>query len=213
MYENQMFNGLVAVLGGFFVFFLLIVIAVLVFQIIVSVKVYKKAGKAGWEAIVPFYSDWVLCEVASVKWWCFLIMNAAIIVSMLGLVVLEPLAGLVGIAARFTVNYNVAIKFGKDPIGYGIGLTLLPVVFYGILAFGDATYSDAEVSSYGVIPEEKVEEAKNKHNQNTTTNNTTSKSTTKKSTTKSKTKFCKNCGAELNGGKFCSSCGAENTQK
>ena len=201
--EDAIFGGIAAVLGGALIFFILIVIAILVFQIIATVKVYKKAGKSGWEAIVPYYSGWVLCEIAGVKWWFFLIMCATSICGLLGLVVLEPLASLVSLAGSFAVNYNIALKFGKDGVGYGIGLTLLPVVFYAILGFGDATFNDVKVSSYGPITEEKFESTFK-------TNETNEKPKTepkKKNTTKAN--FCKNCGAELNGAKFCPNCGTE----
>ena len=198
-------NGLIAALGGFFAFFVIIVIAVVVVQIVASVKVFQKAGVDGWKAIIPYYNTWVKCEIAGVVWWFFLLVLATSITSVLGLVALAPLAGLVSLFGSFAVNYNLAIKFGKDPIGYGIGLTLLPVVFYSILAFGDAKYNDAEVSTYGPIPESKVAEVKEKHE--TKANQTTTEKKT------AKAKFCKNCGAELDGGKYCSNCGSENTQK
>ncbi len=201
--EDALFGGLAAVLGGALIFFLLIVIAVVVFIIIATVKVYKKAGKAGWEAIIPYYSNWVLCEIAGVKWWFFLIMSATSICGILGLVILEPLAALVSLAGSFAVHYNLALKFGKDAVGYGIGLTLLPVVFYPILAFGDATFNDVKVSSYGPITEEKFESTFNTNGTKTET-----KAEPKKKSS-SKAKFCKNCGAEITDAKFCPNCGTE----
>lgn len=200
--EKAVFGGLAAILGGALIFFILIAIAVVVFQIIAMVKVYKKAGKAGWEAIVPYYNNWVLCEIAGVKWWFFLIMSAASICGILGLVVLEPLAALVGLAGTFAVNYNIALKFGKDGVGYGIGLTLLPVVFYAILGFGSAEFKDVTVSSYGPITEQKFDETFKSSSSSTTT-----KTETKKKSTKAK--FCKNCGAEITDAKFCPNCGTE----
>ena len=200
--EKALFGGLAALLGGALIFFILIVIAVVVFQIIATIKVFKKAGKAGWEAIVPYYNSWVLCEIAGVKWWLFLIMNAATICGILGLVLLEPLAALVGLAGTFAVNYNIALKFGKDGVGYGIGLTLLPVIFYAILGFGDAKFNDVSVSAYGPISEEKFDSTFK------TETNEAPKTSTKKKTS-SKAKFCKNCGSEINDAKFCPNCGTE----
>ena len=200
--DEAFFGGVAAILGGALIFFLLIFIAVIVFQIIAEVKVYKKAGRAGWEAIVPYYSTWVLCEIAGVKWWFFLGSCATLICGMIGLFMLEPLAILVTLAANFAINYNIALKFGKDGIGYGIGLTLLPVVFYAILGFGSAEFKDVSVSEYGPITEEKFNE--------TFKSTPASQSiTTPKRKTTTKAKFCKNCGAELKGAKFCPNCGTE----
>ena len=157
-FDDKAFGSLMATLGGVFVVLILLVIAVVVFQIIAMVKVYKKAGKAGWEAIIPFYNTWVLCEITNVKkWWIFFMAEAAAICSILGLAFLTPLAAIVTLAGTFVINYNLSIKFGKDPVGFGIGLTLLPVIFFAILGFGTATFTDVKVSAYGPIAEDKIE--------------------------------------------------------
>ena len=209
MYSRYLGEGLMALFGGFIVIIGLLIIAVLVLEIYAKYRVFQKAGKNGWEAIVPFYNSWVLCEIVGVKWWFFLIMNATYIAGLIGLSGISPILSVATIAGSFAVNYNLAIKFKKDPISYGIGLTLLPVIFYSIFAFSkDINFDEnAKVSSYGFITEEKVEDIKN--NKETKTSNT--ENPTKKNSTK-KAKFCKNCGAELSSGKFCSNCGAENTQ-
>lgn len=157
--KNENFlNSIIGISIGLVVFLCIIAIAIVVFQIIAMVKVYKKAGKAGWEAIIPFYNTWVLCEITNVKkYWFFFMAEATAICTILGLAFLNPLAALITLAANFAINYNLAIKFGKDPVGYGIGLTLLPVIFYAILGFGSATFTDAKVSAYGPIAEEKIE--------------------------------------------------------
>ena len=76
-YGYDGWGALAAVLGGFLIIFLLIVIAVVVLMVVAEVKMYKKAGKQGWEAIVPFYSQWVLVEIAGLNWWWFLILLAS----------------------------------------------------------------------------------------------------------------------------------------
>ena len=207
--ESSVTSGLFALFGGALVFLIVIVLAVVVVQIIANVKLYQKAGKAGWEAIIPYYNTWVLCEIAGVKWWFFLIANAVTIIGIFRISALSPLGALIALAGSFAINYNIAIKFGKDPVGYGIGLTLLPVIFSCILGFGSAKYEDVSVSAYGPITEDKVSDFKNK--QNTNHDNSEPKKSTSK--TNSKAKFCKNCGAKLSNGKFCSNCGAENTLK
>ena len=198
--NNALVGGLVGFLGGAIIFVALLALAVLIVQLIATIKVYIKAGKGGWEAIIPYYNSWILCEITGVKWYFFLGLLATNIVIFLGLKFLLFLAWLVNLAASFAVHYNLARKFGKDPIGFGIGLTLLPVVFYSILGFGSDTYKDVKVSSYGPVSEETIEKTFNK----TETNN----SSTKKSTTKSK-KFCKSCGSEISDGKYCPNCGSE----
>ena len=143
-----------ALFGSFIVigiFLLLLVLVALIVIIVAKVKVFKKAGKPGWAAIVPFYTDWVLCEIAEVEKWFFALLIAPTIISMLGIKELSSLAVIAGLAGSFFCNYNIALKFKKDGIAYGLGLTLLPVIFYPILGFGKSEFENVPVSSYGPV--------------------------------------------------------------
>jgi Family of unknown function (DUF5684) len=105
--------------------FILIVfwLAIVVFFVAAMWKVFTKAGKPGWAAIVPIYNIVVLLEIAGKPtWWIVLF--------------LIPIANFV---ISFLVWLGVAKNFGKSE-GFGVGLALLGVVFIPILAFGDATY-------------------------------------------------------------------------
>jgi hypothetical protein len=98
-------------------------------------KVFEKAGKPGWAAIIPIYNGIVLLEIAGKPlWWiilCFIpCVNLVIVI-------------LVGLA--------VARNFGKSD-GFGIGLALLGFIFYPILGFGDARYQGATASTTPAPP-------------------------------------------------------------
>jgi hypothetical protein len=102
---------------------LLIELAIIVFFIACFWKVFTKAGQPGWAAIIPFYNLYILLKIAGRPgWWLLLyfipFVNLAIVV---------------------IVSIDVAKAFGKGA-GFGIGLLLLGVIFYPILAFGDAAY-------------------------------------------------------------------------
>ena len=106
--------------------FLLIELAVIVLVVVAMWKVYEKADKPGWAAIIPIYNIWVLLEIAGKPgWWLILF--------------LIPLVNLV--VAIITL-VALAAKFGKGA-GFAIGLIFLPFIFYPILGFGDAQYSGA----------------------------------------------------------------------
>ena len=45
-----------------------------VFEIIYTWKLFKKAGKGGWESLIPFYNKWVLVEISESNWWWFLLL-------------------------------------------------------------------------------------------------------------------------------------------
>ena len=83
-------------------------------------KVFERAGEPGWAVIVPIYNLYVLTKVAQV--------SALWIVAML--------IPFVNIIAGFVVSNGVARRFGKSA-GFGIGLMLVPFLFYPMLAWGD----------------------------------------------------------------------------
>ena len=193
-------SEIIGLLTGFSVIFILtlclFIFAGLILTVVGEWKVFKKAGKNGWEALIPYYNTWVLCEIADSKWWFFLIIIAG---SLLSGSSIGGLLGLAALVATYFVNYNIARKFGKEPVGFAFGLTLLPFIFYPILGMGDATYKNVKVSEYGPVSEKQVEKAKEDIKTKTSTNNNNENN-----------KFCKNCGAPLDSdSKFCSSCGKE----
>jgi hypothetical protein len=92
-------------------------------------KVFVKAGQPGWACIVPFYNHYILaCEIAKkeVLWFVLLFVP------------------FVNIVAMFIVSLEVARRFGKSE-AYGVGLALLPYIFYPMLAFSDAEYQGGRV--------------------------------------------------------------------
>lgn len=117
--------------------FIVIWLAIVVLMIASLWKVFTKAGKPGWAAIVPIYNIIVLIEIAQKPmWWLAIILLGPII----------PIAG--GIAALvFMILLCIAIaeKFGQSQ-GFGVGLALLGFIFYPILAFGDAVYEGETIA-------------------------------------------------------------------
>lgn len=89
-------------------------------------KVFVKAGRPGWAAIVPIYNLVVMLEIAGKPiWWIVLF-----------------LVPFVNIVIFFIMYIALAERFGKDA-GFGIGLALLWFIFFPILGFGDAQYQGA----------------------------------------------------------------------
>src|SRR5881275_1001988 len=107
--------------GGMGVVGTLIYLVVIVAVIAGMWKVFVKAGKPGWAAIVPIYNIIVLLEIAGKPLWWFLLLI---------------IPGVNFIALLF-VSLAIAARFGKGT-GFGIGLWLLPFIFYPILGFGDS---------------------------------------------------------------------------
>ncbi len=94
-----------------------------VFYAICAWKIYEKAGKPGWAAIIPIYNMIVLLEIVGKPLWWFLLL----------------LIPGVNIVVSVLVYIELSKSFGKDT-AFAIGLLLLSFIFYPILAFGSARY-------------------------------------------------------------------------
>jgi Family of unknown function (DUF5684) len=109
----------------------LVYIAIYVVQVIGMWRAFEKAGQPGWAAIIPFYNFYILCKIAGRPgwWWILLIVP------------------IVNIVIWIIVSIDAAKAFGKTG-GFGIGLALLPFIFWPILGFGEARYVGAD-GGYG----------------------------------------------------------------
>lgn len=113
--------GIVGLICGLVIF--VIYIAVLILVIAGMWKVFVKAGKPGWAAIVPIYNIIVLLEIAKRPlWWIILFFIP-----------------LVNFIIAILVSLDVAKYFGKSQ-AFGLGLAFLGPIFFPILGFGDARY-------------------------------------------------------------------------
>lgn len=109
-----------------------VIVEVALFVLVVAGmwKVFQKAGKPGWAAIIPIYNIIVLLEITGKPiWW--LILYFIPIVNFIVLLI---------------VCIELAKRFGKG-VAFGFGLGLLPFIFYPILGFGDATYGGAPAAT------------------------------------------------------------------
>lgn len=120
--ENEILenSGLIAFIMGYLAFFLVLGIIV----IISRWKIFQKAGKPGWAAIVPVYNFIVELEIIGKPWWWLLLMFVPIVNVVFAIMMVNLLAK----------------SFGKD-VGFTLGLLFLPFIFYPILAFGKAEYT------------------------------------------------------------------------
>ncbi len=115
--DEEIFGLVGGLCGG------LIGIAFAVVMIVAMWKLFAKADKPGWAALIPFYNIWVLLEIVGRPGWWLLLM-------------LIPGVNLI---ISIIVMVDLAKAFGKET-GFAIGLILLPFIFMLILAFGKAQY-------------------------------------------------------------------------
>ena len=112
-------GSVMAILGSF----MLVIAAVTLIIIIAYWKIFTKAGKPGWAAIIPIYSGIVLLEIVGKPvWWIILLLIPG-----------------VNVVIAIIVIHRLSVSFGKD-VGMTLLLLLLPIIGYPVLAFGDAKY-------------------------------------------------------------------------
>ena len=88
-------------------------------------RVFAKASRPGWGAIIPIYNVYLLVKVAGRPgWW-----------------VLLYLVPVVNIVIHAIVAMDVARNFGKSKVFGIVGLWLFSVIGFVILGFSDARYA------------------------------------------------------------------------
>ena len=143
-------NTFMGMAVGLAVFVGILAIAVAVLMIIAFWKLFKKAGKNGWESIIPYYNTWTLTDISAAHWiWWIVLTVAAVGFTKAG--TLGSMCTVAVILADLVIAINVAKKFGKTT-GFGVLCALLPFIGYPILAFGSAKYDkDEKVAPHGIF--------------------------------------------------------------
>jgi hypothetical protein len=106
-------------------FWLFIVAALVLTAVLVAAiwRVFEKAGQPGWGCLIPIYNLFLLVRIGGKPdIWVLLLLIPA-----------------VGFIVGILLAIEVAKRFGQGT-GFGVGLALLPWIFYPILGFGDARY-------------------------------------------------------------------------
>ena len=105
------------------VIFGIIALAVCVFLLVCEWKLFKKAGKPGWAAIIPIYNLYVLFDIIYGKGIKFLLL----------------LVPILNVIISVAVSIRTAQVYGKGT-GLGVLNLFFPFIVIPILAFGDAEY-------------------------------------------------------------------------
>jgi len=97
---------------------IIVYLAIMVFMLITMWKVLEKAGQPGWAILIPIYNIICILAVAGKPWWWLFLM----------------LIPIVNFVIMIIVYIGIAKGFGKDS-GFAVGLILLGIIFFPILAF------------------------------------------------------------------------------
>jgi len=113
----QPMNPVVATILG------VVYLAIIIVMIAALWKIFVKAGRPGWASIIPIYNTYVMVKIAGRSgWWVLLLFIP-----------------LVNFIIAIILMVDIAKAFGKG-VGFAIGMLLLGIVFFPMLAFGDAKY-------------------------------------------------------------------------
>jgi len=117
---------LLLIMACFLVFFGLFVVS--------QWRIFAKAGKPGWACLIPIYNIIVLLEIVGKPlWWIFLL-----------------LIPIVNVVFMIWMTNLLSKSFGQSE-GFTVGLVLLGIVFYPLLAFGDYQYIGPAGSSHTAL--------------------------------------------------------------
>jgi len=109
--------------------------ALAIVMVVAMWKVFTKAGKPGWAAIIPIYNSMVLAEIVGRPGW-------------VGLLNLIPF---INIYISIILALDLAKAFGKDVV-FGVLTIFFPFVMYPILGFGSSRYVGPAVQGITIEP-------------------------------------------------------------
>jgi hypothetical protein len=123
--QQEDYIGIIAgIIGGLFG----LVIGII--ELVAIWKIFTKAGKPGWAVLIPIYNLYVMLEIVGRPWWWLLMM----------------LIPGVNVVFFIILVFDIAKSFGKGT-GFALGLLFLSIIFFLILAFGDAQYVGPSAAS------------------------------------------------------------------
>jgi len=94
--------------------FLAVIIQLAVVALFVWVfwRIFEKAGKPGWAAIIPIYNVIVMLEIVGRPWWWLILL----------------LIPVVNIVVGFLLALDMSRSFGHD-LAFALGLFFLGIIF------------------------------------------------------------------------------------
>lgn len=105
------------------IIYLVVVFAIVIIEIAGLWKMFEKANEPGWYAIIPILNIIIMLKLVGREvWWLILFLIPC-----------------VNIIAAIIVYMDLAKSYGKSA-AYGLGMVILPFIFFPMLGFGEAQY-------------------------------------------------------------------------
>ena len=156
------------VVGGFaafifvllmFLFILIVIGGIYVLTSIIYGKVFEKAGKEKNLAWIPFYREYIMCEVAELNWYWILVIYSPVLVSLLTCwipflgVFTSLICAVLAKIGSINLYYNINKKFKCEDVYLLLYILLPAFIPLGMMGFGEKYhyYKDAVVSPDGFL--------------------------------------------------------------
>lgn len=111
-------------LGAFFGAYFLFMLVFLVIMLVAMWKIFEKAGRPGWKALIPIYNYYIMLEIVGRPGWWLLLLFVPFVNLIVGILIMLDLAK----------------AFGKDTLFAILGLIIFSPVGTLILGFGKDKY-------------------------------------------------------------------------
>ena len=130
---------------GLITFLIFLIFLIWVFTTIYRWKLFIKAGKNGWEALIPFYSGWTLYEISGFPGWMSLVWIAAIIPGV------KYVIGHATLALTIVTSISLCKKFNRENY-FWIIVAIIPIVGLPIIAFSNDKYDKTKGEQKNMQP-------------------------------------------------------------
>lgn len=128
MYESSASSAaLGTALGAMFGTIIVISLVVYVLMVVAMWRMFTKANKPGWAALIPIYNMVVLYQIAGLNPWLLL------------LYIIPFVNFIASIVLAIMLCINLSKAFGKSS-GFAVGLIFLNTIFMLILGLGNSEY-------------------------------------------------------------------------
>jgi hypothetical protein len=141
----------------------IITIVIAVVMVASMWRIFTKAGKPGWAAIIPYYNLYVLIQISKRPVWLVILFIPTITIGLLSavlnpltllvfmlqyplLMVAKPVFDIAALVAYIFVANGLAKAFGKGTLDT-FGFVVLAPIWYPMYAFGSETYKGNEVQT------------------------------------------------------------------
>lgn len=125
-------SGMIAMIFSIFIF---------IFKLICQFKIFDKADQSAWKALIPLYNTATLAKISDLSPYLGFFMSLLYVCT--NFIQLPPLLELIIYFSYIIFSIVLNIKLSKSfdlSIGFAIGMTIFPTLFYAILAFGPFEY-------------------------------------------------------------------------